>query len=55
MSESGRWLGLVLAAAMLAFSSWIYLHSGDWVALVFAAGSLGYVAVFLSARRRGRG
>jgi hypothetical protein len=54
MSESGRWLGLVLALAMLAFSSWIYLNSGDWVALVFAAGSLGYALVFVAARRGSR-
>lgn len=48
MSQTGRWIGLILTAAMLAFSTWIYLNTGDWVALVFAVGSFGYGVFFAS-------
>ena len=48
MSKSGRYIGLVLTAAMFAFSTWMYITSGDWVAAVFAVGSLGYGIFFLS-------
>lgn len=48
MTQAGRWIGMLLTAAMLAFSIWIYLGTGDWVALVFAAGSLAYGLFFIS-------
>lgn len=51
MSNTGRWIGMLLTAAMLAFSAWIYLQTGDWVALVFAAGSLAYGLFFMSRQR----
>jgi hypothetical protein len=54
MSETGRWLGLLLATAMLVFSGWIYLQTGDWVALVFVAGSMGYGAFFIVSSQRGK-
>lgn len=54
MSQTGRWIGLILTAAMLAFSVWMYLQTGDWVALVFAAGSFGYGLFFASTAIRGK-
>ena len=48
MSGTGRIIGLVLTAAMFAFSSYMFLQTGDWVAAVFAAGSLAYGLFFLT-------
>ncbi len=48
MSGPGRMIGLLLTAAMFAFSSYMFLQNGDWVAAVFAAGSLGYGLFFLT-------
>ena len=53
MSGPARLVGLVVALAMLLFSSYIYLRTGDWVALVFIAGSLGYCVLFFSGLRGG--
>lgn len=51
MSNTARYIGLVLALAMLVFSAYIYLTTADWVALVFIAGSLGYLVFFVSLSR----
>jgi hypothetical protein len=48
MSNAARMIGLVLTAAMFAFSVWMFSQTGDWVAAVFAVGSLGYALFFLS-------
>ena len=48
LSNTGRYIGLALTAAMFAFSSWVFLQTGDWVAAVFAAGSLAYGLFFLT-------
>ena len=48
ISRTGRIVGLVLTAAMFAFSSYMFLQTGDWVAAVFAAGSLAYGLFFLT-------
>ena len=53
MSETGRFIGLVVAVAMLVFSAYIYLRTGDWVALVFIAGSLAYGLFFFAGLRGG--
>ncbi|MFV0276355.1 MAG: hypothetical protein ACK5HY_04115 [Parahaliea sp.] len=53
MSHTARWLGLLAALAMLAFSGWMYWRTGDWVALVFAVGSLAYGLFFFAASTRG--
>jgi len=54
LSKPAQWFGLVLTAAMFAFSSWMYLRTGDWVAAVFAVGSLAYGIFFLSSASTGR-
>ena len=51
MSKTGRIVGLLLTAAMFAFSSYVFINTGDWVAAVFALGSLGYGLFFLSTAR----
>jgi hypothetical protein len=48
MSGIGRFLGLFFAAAMAAFSAFMFLRSGDWVAAVFFLGSVGYAVFFAS-------
>ncbi len=48
MSGAGRIVGLVLTAAMFAFSCFMFLNTGDWVAAVFAIGSLAYGIFFLT-------
>lgn len=53
MSGFGRFLGLFFAAAMAAFSAYIFLQSGDWVAAVFFLGSAGYAVVFASTQTKG--
>ncbi len=52
MSPTARRIGLIIAAAMFAFSCWIYLRTGDWVAAVFALGSVAYALFFSSGSRR---
>jgi len=47
-------VGLILTAAMFAFSTWMYWRTGDWVALVFALGSFGYALFFLNAQVRSK-
>ena len=49
MSSTARIIGLILTAAMFAFSAWMYTRTGDWVAALFALGSLAYALFFLSA------
>lgn len=41
-----RLFALLIAAAMFAFSAWMYTRTGDWVALVFALGSVAYGVYF---------
>jgi hypothetical protein len=48
MSKYARVFGLIVAAAMAAFSAYIFLETGDWVAAVFFLGSVGYTVVFAS-------
>ncbi len=52
MSGFGRVLGLFFAAAMAAFSAYIFLQSGDWVAAVFFLGSIGYAVYFASTQAK---
>ena len=52
MTGVGGVIGLVLTAAMFAFSAWMFMQTGDWVAAVFAVGSLAYAAVFLMGLNR---
>jgi hypothetical protein len=52
MSGFGRLLGLFFAAAMAAFSAFIFLRSGDWVAAVFFLGSVGYAVFFASTQAK---
>jgi hypothetical protein len=52
MSGFGRLLGLFFAAAMAAFSAFIFLQSGDWVAAVFFLGSVGYAVFFASTQAK---
>jgi hypothetical protein len=53
MSNTGRYIGLLLTAAMFAFSSWMFIQTSDWVAAVFAVGSLAYGLFFLTTSRGG--
>ena len=53
MSKTGRYIGLLLTAAMFAFSTWMFVNTGDWVAAVFAVGSLAYGLFFLTTAREG--
>ncbi len=53
LSNTGRYIGLLLTAAMFAFSSWMFIETGDWVAAVFAIGSLAYGLFFLTTARGG--
>jgi hypothetical protein len=53
MSGFVRLLGLFFAAAMAAFSAFMFLQSGDWVAAVFFLGSIGYAVFFASTQTRG--
>lgn len=53
MNTTGRYIGLLLTAAMFAFSTYMFLATGDWVAAVFALGSLGYGIFFLTTTRGG--
>ena len=48
MSNTARYIGLVLALCMFLFSAYMYLTVGDWVALVFIVGSVGYLVFFLT-------
>jgi hypothetical protein len=48
VSGPARIIALVIAAAMFAFSTWMYMRTGDWVALVFALGSVAYGVFFFS-------
>ena len=52
MSSLSRLLGLFFAAAMAAFSAYIFLQSGDWVAAVFFLGSVGYAVFFASTQTK---
>jgi hypothetical protein len=42
MSDTGKWVGMILSSVMFAFSAYMYTLTGDWVAAVFALGSVGY-------------
>jgi len=48
MSNGARILGLIVAATMGAFSTYIFLQTGDWVAAVFIVGSMAYGILFSS-------
>ena len=52
MSGLGRLLGLFFAAAMAAFSAFMFMESGDWVAAVFFLGSVGYAVFFASTQTK---
>ena len=52
MSTTARLIALAITAAMLAFSSWVYIRTGDWVAAVFAIASLAYGLFFLAGTGR---
>ena len=41
MSDTGKWVGMILSSVMFAFSAYMYTLTGDWVAAVFALGSVG--------------
>lgn len=43
-----RSIALLLAAAMFAFSVWIFTQTGDPVAVIFALGSVAYAIYFFS-------
>jgi hypothetical protein len=50
MSKYARVFGLIVAAAMAAFSAYMFLETGDWVAAVFFLGSVGYAVVFVATK-----
>lgn len=57
MSDTGKWVGMILSSVMFAFSAYMYTLTGDWVAAVFASGSVGYGLFFIGdvwQRYRGR-
>ncbi|HBZ49623.1 MAG TPA: hypothetical protein DEO43_04790 [Halieaceae bacterium] len=57
MSDTGKWVGMILSSVMFAFSAYMYTLTGDWVAAVFALGSVGYGLFFIGdvwQRYRGR-
>jgi hypothetical protein len=54
MPAIARSIALLLAAAMFAFSTWIFMQTGDWVAVIFALGSVGYAVYFFSTAPPGK-
>lgn len=52
MSPLARYIGLIIALLMAAFSAYVYTNTGDWVAAVFCLGSVGYCLFFASGRAK---